>query len=159
MLRKIFTVEYLRPKLRSVLLKVAGGEGFHPAFVRVNLSACVKLACLRPVVYTIPTKAKGLRVQSSDVDLGEPRLGKGLGSQWRDDLIEKIKTLLLNYAEEEMQRYNHPQRPAGDEDPPIIRVRKCFKYVDGVERLADMELPFLLDLPNGSSKAVFGTAA
>ena len=76
-----FSVEYLRPKVRSVLLKVAGGEGVHPEFVRVNLSACVKLACLRAVVYTIPTKSKGLRVQSSDVILGEPGLGKGLGSQ------------------------------------------------------------------------------
>ena len=26
---------------------------------------------------------------------------------------------------------------------------------DGVERLADMPLPFLIDLPNGSSEAVF----
>ena len=76
-----FSVEYLRPMVRCVLLKVAGGEGVHPEFVRVNLSSCVKLACLRAVVYTIPTKAKGLRVQSSDVVLGEPGLGKGMGSQ------------------------------------------------------------------------------
>ena len=37
--------------------------------------------------------------------------------------------------------------------------RKRFKYVDGVERLADMQLPFLIDLPNGSCEAVFVTAA
>ena len=76
-----FSVQYLRPKVRCVVLKIAGGEGVHPEFVRVNLSSCVKLACLRAVVYTIPTKAKGLRIQSSDVVLGEPGLGKGLGSQ------------------------------------------------------------------------------
>ena len=67
--------------MRSVLLKVAGGEGVHPEIVRVNLSSCVKLACLRAVVYTIPTKSKGLRIQSSDLVLGEPGLGKGLGLQ------------------------------------------------------------------------------
>ena len=91
--------------------------------------------------------------------LGEPGLGKGLGSQWRDDLIGKIKTLLLTYAEEELRRYNNPQPPVDNEVAAFIRVLKCFKYIDGVERLADMELPFLLDLPNGSSEAVFGTAA
>ena len=37
----------------------------------------------------------------------------------------------------------------------MARPRSKFKYVDGVERLADMPLPFLIDLPNGSSEAVF----
>jgi len=154
-----FSVQYLRPKVRSVLLKVAGGEGVHPEFVRVNLSACVKLACLRAVVYTIPTKTKGLRVQSSDVILGAPGLGKGLGSQWRDDLVVPIKKLLLRYAEDELRNYNNPPPRADNEEADNIQIRKCFKYVDGIERLVDMELPFLLDLPNGSSEAVFGTAA
>ena len=30
-----------------------------------------------------------------------------------------------------------------------------FKYVDGVESLSDVKLPFLVDLPNGSCEAVF----
>ena len=37
--------------------------------------------------------------------------------------------------------------------------RKSFKYVDGVERLCDMELPFLVELPNGSCEGVFLTAS
>ena len=37
--------------------------------------------------------------------------------------------------------------------------KRTFKYVDGVERLCDMELPFLVELPNGSCEAVFLTAS
>ena len=76
-----FSVEYLRPEMRGVLVAVAAGEGIHPEIVRVNLGGCLKLAALRAVVYTIPSKDRGLRIQSSDVVLGEPGLGKGLGVQ------------------------------------------------------------------------------
>ena len=76
-----FSVEYLRPEVRGVLLAVAAGEGIHPEIVRVNLAGCLKLAALRAVVYTIPSKTRGLRIQSSDVFLGEPGIGKGLGVQ------------------------------------------------------------------------------
>ena len=40
-----------------------------------------------------------------------------------------------------------------------VEHRPRFKYVDGVERLCDLELPFLVDLPNGSVEAVFLTAS
>ena len=76
-----FSVEYLRPEVRGVLVVVAAGEGIHPEIVRVNLAGCLKLAALRAVLYTIPSKDRGLRIQSSDVVLGEPGLGKGLGVQ------------------------------------------------------------------------------
>ena len=48
-------------------------------YMRLNLTSCVKVACLKAVVYTIPSKKDGLRIQSSDVLLGDPGLGKGLG--------------------------------------------------------------------------------
>ena len=76
-----YSVQYLSPEVRGVLLAVAAGEGIHPEIVRVNLAGCLKLAALRAVVYTIPSKARGLRIQSSDVLFGEPGLGKGLGVQ------------------------------------------------------------------------------
>ena len=76
-----FSLEYIRPKTRAILFQIASGERIHPEFVRVNLSGCVKAACLRSVVFTIPTKSRGLRIQSSDVILGEPGTGKGLGAQ------------------------------------------------------------------------------
>ena len=65
----------------------------------------------------------------------------------------------MEYAEEELRKYTNPQPGPDGVVQPNLKIRKCFKYVDGVERLTDMELPFLLDLPNGSSEAVFGTAA
>ena len=65
----------------------------------------------------------------------------------------------MRYAEDELRNYNNPPPRADNEEADNIRIRKCFKYVDGIERLVDMELPFLLDLPNGSPEAVFGTAA
>ena len=36
-----------------------------------------------------------------------------------------------------------------------VRERLVFKYLDGKQRLADMDLPFLIDLPNGSCASVF----
>ena len=41
------------------------------------LAGCLKVASLRTVVYTIPSKEKGLRIQTSDVILGEPGVGIG----------------------------------------------------------------------------------
>ena len=72
-------MEFLRPRVRSSFLQIAVGERIHPEILRLNLSSCVKAACLKAVVYTMPSKADGLRVQSSDVLLGDPGLGKGLG--------------------------------------------------------------------------------
>ena len=74
-----YSVQHLRPCVRSVLLQVAGGEGIHPEIVRLNLASCVKSCSLRSEVFTIPSKCNGLRIKSSDVFLGPPGLGKGLG--------------------------------------------------------------------------------
>ena len=72
-----FSLIPLRPRLRAILLKIAAGERIHPELSRVVLAGCVKVAALRSEVYTIPTKNRGLRIQSSDIILGEPGLGKG----------------------------------------------------------------------------------
>ena len=76
-----FSLTYLRPEVRAILIKVAAGERIHPELTRVVLAGCVKVAALRAVVYTMPTKMKGLRIQSSDIILGEPGLGKGSAFQ------------------------------------------------------------------------------
>ena len=60
-----------------MLLKVSAGERLPPELVRVVLGGCVKVGALRAVVYTIPSKSKGLRIQTSDIILGEPGVGKG----------------------------------------------------------------------------------
>ena len=72
-----WSLKYLRPSVRALLMKVTAGERLPPELVRVVLSGCVKVAALRTVVFTIPTKAEGLRIQSSDIILGEPGVGKG----------------------------------------------------------------------------------
>ena len=64
-----------------MLLKIAAGERIPPEYIRVVLSGCVKAAALRAVVFTIPSKAKGLRVQTTDIILGEPGVGKGQAFQ------------------------------------------------------------------------------
>ena len=55
-----------------MILNVAAGERITPEFIRVVLSGCLKIASLRAVVYTIPPKRKGLRIQTTDIILGEP---------------------------------------------------------------------------------------
>ena len=72
-----YSLKFLRPIVRGLILKIVAGERICPEFIRVVLSGCLKVAALRTVVFTIPTKAKGLRIQSSDVILGEPGVGKG----------------------------------------------------------------------------------
>ena len=67
--------------MRALLIKVAAGERIPPEFIRVALAGCLKVACLRTVVKTIPTKEKGLRIQSSDIVFGEPGVGKGQAFQ------------------------------------------------------------------------------
>ena len=42
--------------MRALLIKVAAGERIPPEFIRVALAGCLKVACLRTVVKTIPTK-------------------------------------------------------------------------------------------------------
>ena len=45
------------------------------------LAGCVKVAALRAVIFTIPSKRRGLRVQTTDIILGEPGVGKGTAFQ------------------------------------------------------------------------------
>ena len=65
----ISTVQYclskLRPKVRTFLLRIAAGESVHPKIVRMQMGVFVKSAVLRAEVFSIPTKIKGLRMQSS----------------------------------------------------------------------------------------------
>ena len=64
-----------------MLLKIAADERIPPEYVRVVLAGCVKVAALRAVVFTIPSKRRGLRVQTTDIILGEPGVGKGTAFQ------------------------------------------------------------------------------
>ena len=74
-------VQCLQPSVRAVLLKVVGGERVPPGFVRVVLTGCLKIGALNATVFTIPSKAQGLRIQTSDIILGEPGVGKGQAYQ------------------------------------------------------------------------------
>ena len=62
--------------MRAVLLKVAGGERIPPEFVRAVLPGCLKVGALNAAVFTMPSKSRGLRIQTSDIILGEPGVGK-----------------------------------------------------------------------------------
>ena len=69
--------------------------------------------------------------------------------------------MLASYADEQLKEHlqlANGQNAEGD-NVPVLKHRPKFKYVDGVERLTDMPLPFLVDLPNGSSEAVFVIAS
>ena len=73
-----------------------------------------------------------------------------------------VRADLLKYADDELRKALAPAvEPAADGVNRVIHVeqRPRFKYVDGVERLSDLELPFVIDLPNGSVEAVFLTAS
>ena len=72
-----YSLKFLRPTVRGLLFKVSAGERLPPEFIRVVLGGCLKVACLRTVVFTIPSKEEGLRIQTSDIILGEPGVGKG----------------------------------------------------------------------------------
>ena len=74
----------------------------------------------------------------------------------------KVKAHFFKYADDELRKSLAPAvEPAADGENRAIHVehRPRFNYVDGVERLCDLELPFLVDLPNGSVEAVFLTAS
>ena len=76
-----YSIKYLRPIVRGMILNISSGARIIPEFIRVVLSGCLKVAALKAVVHTLPSKAKGLRIQSSDIILGEPGLGKGQAFQ------------------------------------------------------------------------------
>ena len=76
--------------------------------------------------------------------------------------MSDVKKMLLKYADDEFKESLHPvqQEPLGENgNVPLVEQRGKFKYVDGVYRLRGMSLPFLVDLPNGSSEGVFLTAS
>ena len=62
----------LRPKLRTLILTIASGERIRPEIVRMQLGNFVKVLVLRAAV------AEGLRVQSSEIHVGVPGVGKGV---------------------------------------------------------------------------------
>ena len=76
-----YSLQFLRPSVRGLLLSVSAGERIPPEFVRVVIGGCLKVASLRTVVFTIPSKEKGLRIQTSDIVLGKPGVGKGQAFQ------------------------------------------------------------------------------
>ena len=43
----------------------------------MELAGCLKVGALNAKVFTIPSKSEGLRIQTSDIILGEPGVGKG----------------------------------------------------------------------------------
>ena len=120
--------------------------------MRVVLAGCLKVASLNASVYTMPSKEKGLRIQTGDIFLESLGWGKGQAFQWRDDLVGPIKELLQKYAEDELKNSLQPvQGPMlENQNIPRVEARPKFKYIGGVERLADLPLPFLIDLPNFS---------
>ena len=61
------------------MLAVAAGDAIHPEIVRMQLGVFVKSAVLNAEVYTMPEKECGLRVQSSEVHIAVPGVGKGMG--------------------------------------------------------------------------------
>ena len=66
-------MQYLRPAVRALLLKIACGERIPPEFVRIVLAGCLKGASLRAVVETIYSKEKSLRIQTSGKIFGKTR--------------------------------------------------------------------------------------
>ena len=61
--------------------------------------------------------------------------------------------MCLEYADDELQKSLVPANGPGLENQNIgiMKPRPKFKYVDGIQRLADLPFPCLVDLPNGSS--------
>ena len=109
----------------------------------------------------MPSKSKGLRLQTSDIILGEPGVGKGQAQHQRDSLVEDIKKEFLKYADDEfknslqqVQVHQQENKNVLDVEQPAEQPAK-FKYVDGVYRLCNMPFTFLIDLPNGSCEGVF----
>ena len=72
-----------------------------------------------------------------------------------DDVCKMCK----RYADEELIASLQPVNLPDGQNVPHIQPRPKFKYIDGVQRLSDLPLPFLVDLPNGSSEGVFLTAS
>ena len=73
--------------------------------------------------------------------------------------MEDIKKMFYKYAEDEYKASLLPINDPNDQNNPVVPRRPKFRYLDGTEKLSDLPLPFLADLPNGSSEGVFLTAS
>ena len=69
--------------------------------------------------------------------------------------------MFLKYADDEFKASLEPVQGPLQENENALAVEQPgkFKYVDGVYRLCNMPLPFLIDLSNGSCEGVFLTAS
>ena len=67
--------------------------------------------------------------------------------------------MCLKYADDELRASLQPVNDPEGQNEPAVEIRPKFKYLDGTQRLSDLPLPFLVDLPNGSSEGVFLTAS
>ena len=92
-----YSLSKVRSKVRTFLLKIAAGEYIHPEIVRMQMGVFVKSAILRAEVFTIPSKTVGLRVQSSEVHIGAPGVGKGMGCAWGDMIMSKSRDMASEY--------------------------------------------------------------
>ena len=59
-----WSVEYLGPAIRALLLKIAAGERIPPEYVLTCLAGCLKVGSVSAEVKTMPSKDKGLRIHS-----------------------------------------------------------------------------------------------
>ena len=73
-----YSLTYLRSNIRSFLLAIAADEAIHPEIVRMQMGVFVKSGLLNAEVFAIPTKQTGLRIQSSEVHIAVPGVGKGM---------------------------------------------------------------------------------
>ena len=73
--------------------------------------------------------------------------------------MEDVRKMCLKYADDELRASLQPVHVPDGQNVPVIQHWPKFKYIDGLQRLSDLPLPFLVDLPNGSSEGVFLTAS
>ena len=99
-----FALVKLRPAVRSFLLAVSAGEAIHPELVRMQMAVFVKSAVLRAQVFLLPHKADGLRLQSSEIHIASPGVGKGLACAWGDKIMKKSKEMARAYLLSESMR-------------------------------------------------------
>ena len=86
-----YCLSKLRSKVRTFLLAIAAGEAIHPEIVRVQMGVFAKSAVMRAQVFTKPCKSDGLRIQSSEVHIGAPGVGKGMACAWGDKIMARSR--------------------------------------------------------------------
>ena len=130
----------LRPKVRTFLLRIAAGESVHPEIVRMQMGVFVKSAVLRAEVFSIPTKIEGLRMQSSEVHIGAPGVGKGLGCAWGNKIMRSSRQMASDYLRTQSKLILHLNQGHGPKagnnlvanlvhPPAIAQIRKCCIYI------------------------------